>query len=79
MNEKELIEELLCLTKNSCDIFLHGTIESNSANVHATFQNALNESLDIQNSLFSTMENKGWYKTTAVEEKKVTQALSKFI
>ena len=79
MNEKELLDEMLSLTKGCCDLYMHGTIESSTDHVHATFQNALNETLDMQNCIYSTMENKGWYKTTPVEQQKIDQAKQKFI
>ncbi len=79
MNEKELLDEMLSITKGSCDLYMHGTIESSTGDVHATFQNALNETLDMQNCIYNTMENKGWYKTSQVEQQKIEQTKQKFI
>ena len=51
MEDKELMEKELLVIKGVCDLYLHGTIESTTAEVHNAFKCALNESLDIQNKL----------------------------
>ena len=33
-NDKNLMENMLLLEKGVCDLFLHGAIESSTANVH---------------------------------------------
>ena len=45
MDDKCIMENLLLTTKGVCDLYLHGTIESSTANVHQTFDCALNDSL----------------------------------
>ena len=51
MDEKCTMENLLLTTKGVCDLYLHGTIESSTANVHQAFDSALNKSLDMQESI----------------------------
>ena len=64
MEDRDLMENELLVIKGVCDLYLHGTIESTTADVHATFKDALNESLNIQNKIYNLMAEKGWYKTT---------------
>ena len=45
MNDKELMEGILLTTKGVCDLYMHGSIESATPNVHAAMNTALNESL----------------------------------
>ena len=45
MNDREIMENLLLTTKGVCDLYMHGTIESATQNVHAAFDDALRESL----------------------------------
>lgn len=72
MNEdRDLMEKELLIIKSVCDLYLHGTIESSTAEVHNAFKEALNESLNIQNKIYNLMAEKGWYKTQTVEQTKI--------
>lgn len=71
MEDKDLMEKELLIIKGVCDLYLHGTIESTTAEVHSAFKNALNESLDIQNKIYNLMAEKGWYKTDMAEQTKI--------
>ena len=51
MEDRDLIENELLVIKGVCDLYLHGTIESSTAEVHMAFKDALNESLNIQNKI----------------------------
>ena len=64
MEDKDLMEKELLIIKGVCDLYMHGAIESSTAEVHKAFKDALNESLDIQNKIYNLMSEKGWYKTT---------------
>lgn len=78
MEDKDLMEKELLIIKGVCDLYLHGTIESSTAEVHAAFKDALNESLDIQNKIFNLMNEKGWYKMDTVEQQKIDAVKQKF-
>ena len=41
MDDKCIMENILLTTKGVCDLYLHGTIESSTANVHQSFDSAL--------------------------------------
>lgn len=78
MQDKDLMEKELLIIKGVCDLYLHGTIESSTAEVHAAFKDALNTSLDIQNKIFNLMAEKGWYKMDTVEQTKIDTVKQKF-
>ncbi len=78
MEDKELMEKELLVIKGVCDLYLHGTIESTTAEVHKAFKCALNESLDIQNKLYNLMAEKGWYQTDTAEQQKIDQLKQKY-
>lgn len=78
MEDRDLMEKELLVIKGVCDLYLHGTIESSTAEVHSAFKDALNISLDIQNKLYNLMAEKGWYKTEVVEQTKIDQAKQKY-
>lgn len=79
MGDKELMEQELLTMKGVCDLYLHGTIEATSAEVHMAFKDALNESLDIQNKIYNLMKDKGWYNTENADQAKVDTVKQKFI
>lgn len=79
MEDKDLMEKELLVIKGVCDLYLHGTIESSTKDVHDAFKCALNESLDIQNKIYNLMKEKGWYKTEDVDQNKITTTKQKFI
>ena len=78
MQDKDLMENELLVIKGVCDLYLHGTIESTTAEVHTAFKEALNESLDIQNKLYNLMAEKGWYKTDIADQTKIDSAKQKY-
>lgn len=78
MGDKEKMEDLLMSVKGVCDLYLHGTIESNTSDVHRAFDDALSESLKMQSEIYQKMEQKGWYPTEKAEQKKIQQVKQKF-
>ncbi len=78
MEDKDLMEKELLVIKGVCNLYLHGTIESTTAEVHCAFKDALNDSLDIQNKLYNLMAEKGWYKTEIAEQQKIDTAKQKY-
>ncbi len=78
MEDKDLMENELLVIKGVCDLYMHGTLESTTAEVHNAFKEALNESLDIQNKIYNLMSEKGWYKTCHADQTKIDNAKQKF-
>ena len=78
MNDKDLLEDILLTVKGGSDLYLHGTIESSTPNVHSAFDKALNDSLKMQNEIYSKMAAKGWYPSQQAEQTKIDQAKQKF-
>ena len=78
MEDQELMENYLSLIKGICDLYLHGMIESSTAEVHTQFQNALNEELNIQNKLYNLMKERNWYQTDEADISKIAIAKEKF-
>ena len=79
MEDRDLMENELLLIKGVCDLYLHGTIEASTAEVHMAFKDALNESLDIQNKIYKKKKKKGWYQTDTAEQTKIDSAKQKFL
>lgn len=78
MDDKCIMENLLLTEKGVCDLFLHGTIESNTQNVHQTFSAALNDSLCMQDEIYRKMAQKGWYPTEQAQQQQMEKVKQKF-
>lgn len=78
MEDRDLMEKELLIIKGVCDLYLHGTIESSTAEVHCAFKEALNESLDIQNKIYNLMAERDWYKMENAEQTKIDNAKQKY-
>lgn len=79
MEDKDLMENELLVIKGVCDLYLHGAIESSTAEVHTAFKDALNVSLDIQNKLYNLMSERGWYKMEYVDQAKIDSTKQKYL
>ncbi len=78
MNDQEIMENILLTTKGVCDLYMHGTIESSTENVHKAFDSALGDSLDMQDSVYKIMAAKGWYPTQQADAQQIAQVRQKF-
>ena len=78
MNDQNIMQNLLVSTKGLCDLYMHGTVESATPNVHQAFDNALNQSLCMQSDIYKKMTQKGWYPTTQAEQQSIQQVKMKF-
>lgn len=78
MEDKDLMEKELLLIKGACDLYLHGTVESSTAEVHSAFKEALNCALNIQNKIYNLMAEKGWYLMEEAEQQKIDSTKQKY-
>ena len=79
MDDKTIMENLLLTTKGVCDLYMHGTIESaGTTNVHSAFSTALDDALCMQNDIFKTMTDKGWYKTSNATPSEISTVKQKY-
>ena len=78
MDDKCIMENILMTAKGACDLFMHGTVESSTENVHATFSNALQTALNMQQSVYKQMSKRGWYAQTAEQQQKIDAVKQKF-
>ncbi len=78
MDDKTIMQNLLNNTKAVCDLYMHGTVESATVNVHQTFSTALNDALCMQDSIYKKMSEKGWYQNQTAPQQQVDQLRQKF-
>lgn len=78
MDDRCIMESLLLTSKGVCDLYMYGTIESSTANVHQTFHQALSDSLCMQDEIYKQMSAKGWYQTEQAEQQKLQKVKNQF-
>ena len=78
MDDKNLMENILLLEKGVCDLYMHGTIEASTDNVHQAFSSALNEAHCMQDTIYDEMAAKGWYPTEQADQSKINSLKQKF-
>ena len=78
MDDRCIMENMLLTTKGVCDLYLHGTIEAATGNVHQAFDAALNDSLCIQDEIYKKMSANGWYTTEQAEQTKMMKVKNQF-
>lgn len=78
MDDRNLMENLLLLEKGACSLYLNGAIESGTANVNQTFDCALQDSLTMQDQIYTKMASRGWYQPEQAEQQKMQQVKQKF-
>ena len=78
MNDQAIMENLLLTTKGVCDLYMHGTVESSTQNVHQAFDTALADSLCMQEDIYKQMSAKGWYQTEEADAQQKAQIKQKF-
>jgi len=78
MSDQAIMENLLLTTKGVCDLYMHGTVESSTENVHHAFDVALSDSLCMQEDIYKQMTAKGWYQTQEADAQQIAQVHQKF-
>ena len=78
MNEKEIMEGILLTTKGVCDLYMHGSIESATPNVHQCFNTALNKAISMQSCIYEQMAQQGWYPAEQAPQQKLMQVKQKY-
>ena len=78
MNDKEIMEGILLTTKGVVDLYMHGTVESATPNVHGAFNNALSSALCMQSEIYSSMAERGWYPSETAPQQKLDAVRQKY-
>jgi spore coat protein CotF len=78
MDDKTIMENLLLTVKGGCDLYMHGSVESPTPNVHQAFSSALNSEITMQDGIYKQMSQKGWYTTEQANQQQLQQIKQKF-
>lgn len=71
--DKYTLENVLTLTKSLITLYENGTVESNNKKVRNIMEDGLSDALNMQDVLYQTMKDDGFYtvsdvKTTEIEK-----------
>lgn len=77
MNDKEIFEDLLTSIKGECNLCMNATIESSNNKQNEVFNDTLFKTLQMQNDLYNTMKDVGWYTVNNVERSKIDMTKNK--
>lgn len=78
MDDKNIMETELNVIKGACELYKQGTIEASTSEVHEAFKCALNDTLNIQNKIYSLMSEKGWYPMETAPQSQINSVKQKF-
>ncbi len=78
MDDKCIMENLLLTTKGVIDLYMHGAIESSTANIHQAFSSAFDDTLCMQDNIYRQMTAKGWYQAENAPQQQVQQTKQKY-
>ena len=78
MDDKCIMENLLLTTKGVIDLYMHGAIESSTANIHQAFSSAFDDTLSMQDNIYKQMASKGWYQIENAPQQQVQQTKQKY-
>ena len=78
MNDEKIMENLLLTEKGACDLYLHGAIESATQQVNAAFDDALYQSLCMQDTIYQKMSAQGWYQNEQAPQQQLDKVKNQF-
>lgn len=78
MSDRDLMENMLNLEKGVCDLFMHGTIEAATPEVHNAFSQSLVTALEMQDQIYTQMKSRGWYAPEQAQSSQLQSVKMKF-
>ena len=67
-NDKTIMEDLLQTEKGVCDLYMHGA-----------FDQALSQSLCMQQNIYGQMAQSGWYPSEQAQQPQIDKVKQKFV
>ena len=76
--DKDMLTDVLSSQKFVTDGYNTSANESATPAIRSDFVNILTEEHQIQNEVFTEMQNRGWYPVEAADQNKINQARQKY-
>ena len=78
MDDRCIMENLLLTTKGAIDLYMHGAVESSTANVRQAFSRAFDDALAMDDTIYQQMTARGWYQNDSAQQQELAQLRQKF-
>lgn len=75
MKDKLVMENILLLLKETCEVYVHGTQEASTKQIHDVLKEGLDELLKMQFEAYLKMTECGWYQINNIETKEITKTI----
>lgn len=79
MTDKEYMEDVLLTSKQLTNLYHSAVQESSTENLHYQLKDNLNQSIDVEHQIFSTISQKGWYPQEQADAQQINKARTKFM
>ncbi len=77
MNNQIIMENMLLLLKSTIEVYVHGSLESSTVEVHNALKSNLDEIIKMQDELYKKMTEYGWYVISNISSKEIDKTLKK--
>lgn len=77
MTDKYTLENILTLTKSLTMLYVNGTIESSDKKIRDFMEEGLKENLKLQDELYQSMSDDGYYSVTKLSTTEINKTLTK--
>jgi spore coat protein CotF len=77
MNDRLLLDNMLLLLKSTVEVYVHGSLESSTKEVHNALKSNLDTIIKLQDELYKKMTECGWYVIQNIEAKEIKKTLKK--
>ena len=77
INDKFILEEYLLVLKGTCEVYVHGTLESSNSDIRDILKHGLDETMKNQALTFDLMEENNFYQVNNIDKKAIKQVLNK--
>ena len=75
--EKMLYENILTLQKSLCTLYITALIESSNKDIRKEFEKGLEESLTMQDEIYQSMTEEGFYMVENLNKTDIKEVLDK--
>lgn len=75
--DKYVLEDILILTKSLATLYMNGTIESSNKDVRKFMENGLDKTLELQEKIYNTLVEDGFYQVSNVKKSEVDKLYTK--
>lgn len=78
LSDREILDDILASQKHMTTIYNTYAGESKNSSLQSDMMNILREEHNIQSTVFTEMEKRGWYTPTAAPKAQVEETKTKF-